>query len=146
MSGLVSGYVGNHRFPDVGPGPGRRCGVTGKTIKLVALCIANKANDDGANAHPSIRQLADWAQCHTATAGRAVHALVELGYLEVTAPGTERLATTYAFNRDAFAVKQGRGRPGDRGPRAIGTAGSVVQFDGVSYEHDGARWVEVAQA
>jgi DNA-binding Lrp family transcriptional regulator len=51
--------------------------------RLVLLAIADEADDDGRNAFPSVRRLADKVNCHTATVLRSVLRLEQAGELEV---------------------------------------------------------------
>jgi hypothetical protein len=61
--------------------------------RLVLLCIADEADDEGRNAFPSIRRLAGKANCHTDTVIECIKRLEARGELEVIRP-----------------EKQGRGR------------------------------------
>lgn len=54
--------------------------------RLILLAIADEANDEGANAFPSMRRLANKANCHTDTAVECVKSLEALGELFVQRP------------------------------------------------------------
>lgn len=54
--------------------------------RLVLLAIADEADDEGRNAYPSIRRLADKVNCHTATVLRSVVRLERSGEVEVVRP------------------------------------------------------------
>jgi hypothetical protein len=56
--------------------------------RLVLLCIADEADDEGSNAFPSIRRIADKANCHTDTVVECIKRLEALGELEVKRPDT----------------------------------------------------------
>ncbi len=54
--------------------------------RLVLLCIADEADDEGRNAFPSIRRIAMKANCHPDTVIECVKALELMGELEVKRP------------------------------------------------------------
>ena len=84
-------------FPDVLAHDGHP-GSLGTTLKLVALGLADGANEDGTGAHPGVRTLALFAQCHTATVVRALAALVELGAISLEREAHASRPASYAVN------------------------------------------------
>jgi len=54
--------------------------------RLVLLAIADEADDQGRNAFPSVRRLAEKANCHSATVLRSIIRLEKSGEIEVVRP------------------------------------------------------------
>lgn len=61
--------------------------------RLILLALADEANDDGGDCHPSIRRIAAKVNCHTATVMRCIERLEGSGEIEVDRP------TSYAPGR-----------------------------------------------
>lgn len=83
-------------------------GATSQILKLVALALADSANEDGTDSHPGVRSIAETAQCHTATAVRALRHLVDLGAITQTEPGGPRRKAVYTVHAEWFVARVGR--------------------------------------
>lgn len=109
-------------IPDVAGDPDARDprGSHGATLKLIALGLADSANEDGTGAHPGIRDLAQFAQCHPSTVVRGLRALVALGLIEQTDPGGPGTCATYRVHVERFTDAMPRRylRTLPRAPRA----------------------------
>lgn len=68
------------------------------TDRLILLAIADFAADDGANAWPSIRRLAEKAKVTERTVQRAIRALTLLGEVSVDANAGRRGTNVYTIN------------------------------------------------
>lgn len=63
--------------------------------RLVLLAIADRANDEGTDAWPSIETLAGKTRASESTVKRSIRRLVELGELDVIEVGTGRRSSRY---------------------------------------------------
>jgi Helix-turn-helix domain len=76
--------------------------------RLVLLALANHANAETGECHPGYRRIADEANCSTATVGRAVARLAELGELLIERRGIGRATTRYRLPWLVRSVSPGR--------------------------------------
>jgi hypothetical protein len=111
-------------LPDI-PGTPDHPGTTGQTLKLVALALADSANEDGTGARPGVRTAALFAQVHTSTVVRALAYLVELGAVTLTDPGGPGRCATYTvhvgwFHEQIDRPRDRRSCPPSRAPYAQG--------------------------
>ena len=91
--------------------------------RLVLLAIADRANDEGRDAWPSVSTLAQKTRLHARTVQRCIKSLLESGELEAEPGGArQRGANIYALRMDRPAAPaavapptQGSGRSGEPG-------------------------------
>ena len=81
----------------------------------VLMCLANVADDEGRNAHPTHRKLAAWCKCSVSTVKR------HLSWLEANADPSRRPTPGRAFQRVAPARRVGSvpGEPSGARPRLL---------------------------
>jgi hypothetical protein len=78
-----------------------------RNVKLCALVMADRCNDDGVDLHPSVGYVAKRMSCSDRTAQRALHQLIGMGLLEVIGnanggrPGASR---NYRLRLDRLAA------------------------------------------
>lgn len=102
--------------------------------RLVLLAIADEANDNGENAFPSIRTIAEKVNCHTDTVIECIKSLEALGELQVIRP--ERQGRGH-FNRYKVLVEN-IGKPDALRARSA-RAGDRKSTDQTGYLRGSAR-------
>jgi hypothetical protein len=116
------GQVLDAQFPDI-TGTDTRKGVTGETLRRVALALANRANSDGTEARVPLRRIAAHAGCHHTTATRALVFLTELGAVRLSRPTDGRSPDVYDVDVGWLLARASRARanevPQARAARAL---------------------------
>ena len=104
MSWQVVDAVLSATFPDMPPGPGRRYGVGHHALQLTAVAVAYQANQDGGGARPGLRRLAARTSSSIDSVKNALHALVELRVLHLTAASNGRQPDEYRVDLTVLAA------------------------------------------
>jgi hypothetical protein len=72
------------------------------TEKFVLLALCEKADNDGANAYPSVHTLSRYAECSDRTVQRALGTLLKKGWIVLVERATPRRPTKYSIAIEKF--------------------------------------------